>query len=215
MQFIDQLSFLIIEKKLNKLYSRKFKKFGAHPKSVFWKNKFTQDYRLQLIINLLIKLDNLKNTKISDIGCGYGRLLQKMIENNLLETSIYYGVDINEDFISFCKSKYNYKNVNFQKNTISPCDVDFTVMSGTYNLCTLDNLVVWEKYIYKCLSENWKKTKNSMIFNLLEKKDRVIDGGLYYSNINWIKKLCEENFGTTCISKSNLLPHDILVVVKR
>ena len=54
-----------------------------------------------------------------------------------------------------------------------------------------------------------------MIFNLLEKNERVISGGLYYSNTNWIKKFSDINLGETKITKSNLLPDDILIIVRR
>ena len=63
--------------------------------------------------------------------------------------------------------------------------------------------------------KNWLKTKRAMIFNLLVRKQKGIYGGLYYSNEQWIKKYCEISFGKTKISKSNLLPDDMLIVVQR
>ena len=215
MSIINKLNFSLIEKRLKTAYSNKFKEFGVSPKSVFWKNGFTQDLRLELIIKILLEFKNLNNNKISDVGCGYGRLLEKLRSHKLLNLNIYYGIDINQDFINFCQSKFKTKNVIFKKGTLPPCDVDFTIMSGTYNLCTLNNIEVWEKYLCSCLSKNWQKTKKAMIFNLLEKKTRVISGGLYYSNKNWIKNYCEINFGETKITKSNLLPNDILILVRR
>ena len=215
MSLIDKLSFSIIEKRLKKAYSNKFKEFGISPKSVFWKNRFTQDLRLELIIKLLLQFKSLYNIKISDVGCGYGRLLEKLHDYKILEINEYYGIDINQDFISLCQSKFKNKNIIFKKATTPPCKVDFTIMSGTYNLCTFNNIEIWEKYLCSCLSKNWKKTKKAMIFNLLEKNERVISGGLYYSNTNWIKQFCEKNFGETEITKSNLLPDDILIIVRR
>ena len=61
MSLINKLNFSIIEKRLKTAYSNKFKEFGINPKSVFWKNSFTQDLRLELIINILLKFNNLNN----------------------------------------------------------------------------------------------------------------------------------------------------------
>ena len=108
-----------------------------------------------------------------------------------------------------------YKNVFFHIASSPRESVDFTVMSGTYNLCTLNNVNTWEDYLTNCLSKNWLKTKRAMIFNLLVRKQKGVYGGLYYSNEQWIKKYCEISFGKTKISKSNLLPDDILIVVQR
>ncbi len=215
MSLINKFIFSIIEKRLKSAYSNKFKQFGISPKSVFWKNGFTQDLRLELIIKVLLEFNSLNNNIISDVGCGYGRLLEKLICHKLLDLNMYYGIDINQDFIKFCQSKFKGKNIIFKKAITPPCDVDYTIMSGTYNLCTLDNIEIWEKYLCSCLSRNWRKTKKAMIFNLLEKNLRVISGGLYYSNKNWIKNYCEVNFGETKITKSNLLPNDILILVRR
>ncbi len=215
MSIIKKLNFSIIEKRLKIAYSNKFKEFGISPKSVFWKNGFTQDLRLELIIKILLEFNNLKNNIISDVGCGYGRLLEKLNSHKLLNFNIYYGIDINQDFINFCQSKFKRENIIFKKDTSPPCDVDFTVMSGTYNLCTFDNLGVWENYLIDCLSKNWLKTRRAMIFNLLIRKEKCISGGLYYSSDKWIKKLCETSFGKTKISRSHLLPDDLLIIVQR
>ena len=51
MSIIKKLNFSIIEKRLKTAYSNKFKEFGISPKSVFWKNGFTQDLRLELIMS--------------------------------------------------------------------------------------------------------------------------------------------------------------------
>ncbi len=215
MSLLEKLNFYVIENRIKTAYSNRFKKFGATPKGVFWKNNFTQDLRLDLIINII---DNYKlkyNPVICDIGCGYGRLYEKLVSQLLCERFYYFGLDINDQCITYCKSNFSAKNAVFLNNSSAKNLADFTVMSGTFNLCTFNSIIVWEKYLCAKLKLNWKYTKKAMIFNLLHKNKKQILNGLYYSNKNWIKKFCEVNFGKTDIIKSNLLPDDILVKVIR
>ena len=52
------------------------------------------------------------------------------------------------------------------------------------------------------------------IKNLLHQNEKKINQGLYYTNKNWIKDICEKKFGQTEIIFSSILPDDILVIVK-
>ena len=87
-------------------------------------------------------------------------------------------------------------------------------MSGTFNLSVTDDIKTWEKYILKNLTSIWKQTNTVMTFNLLNQNERKIKQGLYYTNKNWIKDICEQNFGKTEIIFSSILPDDILIIVK-
>ena len=87
-------------------------------------------------------------------------------------------------------------------------------MSGTFNLSVTDNINIWEKYILKNLTNIWKQTNKIMAFNMLHKNEKKILQGLYYTNKNWIKNICEQNFGETEIIFSSILKEDILIIVK-
>ncbi len=215
MSLLEKLNFCIIENRIKRSYSNRFKKFGATAKGVFWKNNFTQDLRLDLIINAIDSYKVKYNPVICDIGCGYGRLYKKLQSQLLWENFHYFGLDINEQFINYCKSNFSAKNAIFLNKSSAKSFSDFTVMSGTFNLCTFDNIIVWESYLCANLKLNWKYTKKAMIFNLLHKNKKQILNGLYYSDKHWIKKFCEINFGQTDIIKSTMLPEDILVKVSR
>ena len=92
--------------------------------------------------------------------------------------------------------------------------VDFSIMSGTFNLSVTDDIKIWEKYILKNLTNIWKRTNKIMAFNLLHQNEKKVNQGLYYTDKNWIKDICEERFGQTEIIFSSILPDDILVIVK-
>jgi len=214
MNFFDELSFSYLEYKINNSYTNRLMKYGNSPQGLFWKNSFTQIHRFELIITALNKYSDLKKFTICDIGCGYGKFLE-FLRNKLKKSTFQYqGCDLNNKLIDYCTKNYSNKNYQFYKTSSPKGIVDFSVMSGTFNLSVTDDIKIWEKYILKNLTSIWKKTNKIMAFNLLNQNERKIKQGLYYTNKNWIKDICEQNFGKTEIIFSSILPDDILIIVK-
>jgi len=214
MNFFDELSFSYLEYKINNSYTNRLIKYGNSPQGLFWKNSFTQIHRFELIITALNKYSNLKKFTICDIGCGYGKFFE-FLRNKLKKSTFQYqGCDLNNKLIDYCTKNYSDKNCKFYKKSSPKGIVDFSVMSGTFNLSVTNDIKIWEKYILKNLTSIWKQTNKIMAFNLLNQNERKIEQGLYYTNKNWIKDICEQNFGKTEIIFSSILPDDILIIVK-
>tara|TARA_X000000950_G_C13809330_1_gene616935 strand:+ start:171 stop:818 length:648 start_codon:yes stop_codon:yes gene_type:complete len=212
--FFDELSFSYLEYKINNSYTNRLLKYGNSPEGLFWKNSFTQIHRFELIITALNRYYNLKKFTICDIGCGYGKLFEFLTDKLNKSTFQYQGCDLNGKLIDHCTKRFMNKNCKFYKNSLPKGIVDFSVMSGTFNLSVTDDIKIWEKYILKNLTNIWKRTNKIMTFNLLHQNEKKINQGLYYTNKNWIKNICEQRFGQTEIIFSSILPDDILVIVK-
>ena len=87
-------------------------------------------------------------------------------------------------------------------------------MSGTYNLSMTRDVLEWEEYVFKCLSECWKLTSNAMIFNLqVSDKQRVSDSNIYFAEASRVIDRCVAVFGPTRTTKSEDLPNDITFTV--
>ena len=214
MTFFDELSFSYLEYKINNSYTNRLIQYGNSPQGLFWKNSFTQIHRFELIITAISNYYDLKKFTICDIGCGYGKFLEFLRSELNKSTFKYQGCDLNNKLIKHCTKNYSDNNCKFYKKSLPKGLVDFSVMSGTFNLSVTDDIEIWEKYILKNLVNIWKQTNNIMAFNLLHKKEKEINQGLYYTNKNWIKNICEQNFGETEIIFSPILKEDILIIVK-
>jgi len=215
MTFIKNLIFKFLNHRIYKIYNKRFLKYHNTPKGVFWNSKLSQDLRLNIILDKILDNSKFDPFTIADIGCGYGRLFEIIKERNLENRIRYSGFDINKNFISFCKNNKDFENVEFAINASPFKKTDYIVMSGTYNLTPTNNISLWEDYIIKNLTGNWKFVKKAMIFNCLIKEKKEINKSLYYSELSWIKKICEENFCHPIIIKHKILKGDITIILNR
>ena len=215
MLFIKNLIYKFLNNQISNIYTKRFNKYQNTPKGVFWNNKLSQDLRLNIILDKIVS--NLKNNKfsIADVGCGYGRLYEIIKERNLDKIIEYNGFDINQEFINFCKNKKEFENGQFTVSSFPLKKADYVIMSGTYNLTPTNNINLWENYIIKNLKSNWNVVGKGMIFNCLIKERRIIDKTLYYSELSWIKKMCEENFCNPEVIRHNLLKEDITIIIEK
>ena len=215
MSLIKNLIFKFLNQRIYKIYNKRFLKYDNTPKGVFWNSKLSQDLRLNIILDKILNNSKFDTFTIADIGCGYGRLFEIIKERNLENRIRYYGFDINKNFISFCKTNRKIKNGNFYVDSQPHQNFDYIIMSGTYNLTPTNNLKLFEEYLKQNLKSNWNKVGKAMIFNCLINRERMIKNKLYYTEISWIKKFCEENFNKPVIYKHKLLEEDITIFIQK
>ena len=215
MTFLKILIYKLLNKQISNIYNKRFDNFNNTPKGVFWNSKLSQDLRLNIILDKILQNSKSNEFSIADIGCGYGRLYEIIKERKLDENVRYHGFDINQKLISFCKNNKNFENIKFSISAFPFKNTDYIVMSGTYNLTPTNNIPLWEDYIIKNLTSNWKLVKKAMIFNCLIKEKKEINKSLYYTELSWIKRICENKFGKIQIFKNQLLKDDITVVIKK
>ena len=215
MTFIKSLIYKLLNKQISNIYNKRFDNFNNTPKGVFWNSKLSQDLRLNIILDKILQNAKSDEFSIADIGCGYGRLYEIIRERKLDGKVQYHGFDINQKIISFCKNNIDFENIKFSISAFPSNETDYVVMSGTYNLTPTNNISLWEDYIIKNLTSNWKLVQKAMIFNCLIKEKRKIEKKLYYTELSWIQKKCERNFCDPEVIKHNLLKDDITIILKK
>ena len=215
MNFIKTLIYKLLNKQISNIYNKRFNNYNNTPKGELWNSKLSQDLRLNIILDKILKIAKSEEFSIANVGCGYGRLYEVIKERNLDGKVQYYGFDINQKLINFCKNNKDFKNVEFAISALPFKKTDYVVMSGTYNLTPTNNILLWEDYIIKNLTSNWKLVEKAMIFNCLIKEKKEINKALYYTELSWIKRVCENNFGKIQIFKNQLLKDDVTIVIKK
>ena len=190
---IENIIFSFLNYQINNLYKNNFKKFGESHESVFWNSQFNQLKRYEEILTILIKKEGIKNKiEISDVGCGYGALYTFLNKEFKFKNIKYSGIDINKQFIDYCKKKFE-KELFYCSST--PLEiVDYCIMSGTYNLTKIKNVNLWENYVYKNLVQCLKKVRKGLIFNLQFSKTSKIYNNIFYCDPIKIRKLFDHEF---------------------
>ena len=207
-----------LEAEINTEYSRRFRKFGATSKGVFWISTERQETRFDLILKEIQKISPKKAIlDIADIGCGYGSFADYLSKKLNKSEFRYEGLDINEELIEHChRTFFLEKNLTFAVDGKPSSDKDFVIMSGTYNLATTKNVSVWEQYLFSCLSECWAYAKSAMIFNLQTSKTRKITSqNIYYAKTSDIIDFCVAKLGPTRITRDTSLENDVTFTIVR
>ncbi len=183
--------FKFINKNLIKVYKKNIKRFGFSPTALFWNSKFSQESRFKVLEFLIKKFSNIEGLRIADIGCGFGDLYE-YLKTKRKQSFQYRGYDINPEMINYCKNKYNPDL--FFISTFPETECDLSIISGTYNYVTINDIYLWEKYLIFNLKECFKRSKIGVIFNLQVSSETKIINNIYYTNLNSMTKLLEKNF---------------------
>ena len=197
-------------------YEARFKKYGATPKGSYWINTTRQNLRFQILLQETTKLQKQGPFSIGDIGCGYGALAHYISKTPHAKSVSYYGYDISGTLISYCKHSSKLDWATFKKGSRPHMEMDFCVMSGTYNMSASQKVDEWEDYIFKNLSECWLRTKKAIVFNLqIDDEARISSENIFYGNKASILHRCNLNFGPTSSTGHASLPQDTTFVIHR
>jgi SAM-dependent methyltransferase len=197
-------------------FNKRFNKYGANPKGSYWLNAERQNLRFEIMFKEIIKLGTKKAFSVGDIGCGYGALLQFIMEKYSNDKIHYYGYDISKELIDYCRKNYCQTGATFSVGSKPQKSLDFCLISGTFNLSATKIYSDWENYIFRNLTSCWQQTQTALIFNLQTcNKPYISHGNIFYGNKHAIARRCGVLFGPTSFTSHSQLPHDTTFVIKR
>ena len=202
------------EKVLSEIYFERFSKYGPKPEGSFWASKIRQYSRFKIIFDEVCKINKTGNIELSDVGCGYGALVDYIKFCNLSRRVQYSGYDISEGLIKNCKIEFSEDWTDFSVGAYPSQIRPFCVMSGTYNMSATTDIVQWETYVRNSLMKCWQKTSRAMIFNLqIAKKTKITKEMIFYAERTRILDFCLSSFGPTKLVAHKDLPNDVTFVV--
>lgn len=204
------------EERVSREFNSRFLKYGAQPKSSLWFSKERQILRFDLIISFMKKNGADKHFTVSDIGCGYGGFLERLMVNLKHQEFSYCGFDIAKNPIEYCNKNFVQKDAKFYCRSLPIQMADYSVMSGTFNYAPDLSVNDWKNYLFEKLTSIWNFTQRSMIFNLMISNEaKITSQDISYIEKETVFNFCQKYFGHTQHYYSPKLPKEITFCVSR
>lgn len=183
-------------------YSDKVTRFGATPRGVDWNSEEGQRLRFERLLATLG--DGVKTISINDYGCGYGSLLDLLIERGVRFR--YTGYDVSEPMVRAARKRHGHRADARFVSRHSDLDLaDFTVASGIFNVRLGQSDDAWRTYVLETIDDMVALSDRGIAFNALTcHSDRShMRGDLYYADPAFLVNHC-----LTRYSRNVALDHD-------
>ena len=163
-------------------YTERIESCGPTAKGVFWKNEYWQHRRYKILEKIFDEVAQRGGVTIHDFGCGYGALFDYLSERPVMLDSRYIGTDMCQKMIDAANNRFFDRRATFTRGTMAKEVVDYTIVSGTYNMHINAAPEEWMKYIHGSLKQLWKFTRRGLAFNMLGNATNEKYTGLYYGD---------------------------------
>jgi len=180
-----------------KIYNDSLMKYGYNAKALGWING-----RQKVRFSALTKIGNLQNSKILDVGCGFGDLYNFLKRKKIVFS--YSGLDLNENFLQFAVKHIKNKNAKFSLFDLREDNIagqyDWVISSGVFNHKKTTDY----KFIAKSLAKMFHSCKKGVAVDFISSYVDFMNKDIFYSNPEVIFKICKS------MTKRLTLRHDYM-----
>ena len=218
-----------IDARINRAYARSLTRHGPTPQGVFWNSTKTQKARFAAL-TAAIRAHHariLENGRpqtgqheptppvIADIGCGYGALLDYIDTQPALAGWGYRGIDVTPAMVEACTQRFPERAACFTTGKAPPAAVDYCLVSGTFNLCLINDADRWQRYILESLTPCWHASRRGIALNLLCADKALIRNNIYYASRDGIIAALQQRFGAVSWHPTRQVKHDVTFLITR
>lgn len=128
-----------------KAFSERFQRYKDNGSKVFWNNQDNQFSRFEE----LLKIGDINNSSILDIGCGYGDLLTYLERVNITPSD-YLGIDLSPKIINIAQQQHpsnKFLVFNILNQESEPSSWDYCLGSGIFAL----KIQNWSRHVLSVL----------------------------------------------------------------
>lgn len=185
--------------RLAEAYDELVDRFGADAKASQWRDRESQDRRL----NVLVADLDLGDSSILDFGCGTGRLVDILLGQGL-DSFSYTGIDFSAKAVDLARLNHpGHQFIHGSQEELHGLDsFDYVLVSGTFNNLIPDH---WS-WMTSTLTQLYAVAKKVLAFNNLSRYVDYMDPGLYYADPSEVLAFCK---GT--LSPMVRIEHDYLI----
>ena len=173
---------------IESFYDECIRVHGAVATGVNWKSEEQQKVRFEYLLRLV--KDDFSTSSVAEIGCGYGALYQYARDTNR-SFHAYHGYDISDEMINAANDAIgDRKNVILTKGSVISSAVDYSFVSGVFNVRLKQDEKKWLNMIEKTLDNMNDMSKKGFAFNLMTDVVDWKDDNLFYASPTYFFDLC-------------------------
>ena len=197
--------------RINQGYLDTFKKFGDSAAAVQIPRD-NQSVRFESVVRFLQDSDQ-QVLSIADFGCGLGHL-NEYLKKNFKGNFHYTGIDINQDFLDYNKSKQTEANfLEREEFFSSPDNYDIITSVGTFNGLYEDDSLKHKEFVYSEIAELWRKTRISLHINFMSTVVDFVQVGAYHQDVGELYDFVCRNISRKLLVDSLYLPYEFSIII--
>ena len=174
-------------------YNGKLAEYGDSPRGVDWNGEESQTVRFAQLCKIIDP--GTPNFSLSDLGCGYGALLDYLRDKHAHCT--YLGIDISHEMIKAAEKRHAAANQARFITSATPDQVtDYSVASGIFNVRLERSDKEWFDYLESTLDVLDRASSSGFAFNCLTSysdQERKNDH-LYYADPCRLFDVCKRRY---------------------
>lgn len=194
---------------IRQIYGAAVVSHGPNHSGVGWSSRKGQMVRLHALLKIFDG-EARPDVRVADLGCGYGVLWPLLSALEQPRISRYLGLDISPDMLNLARQQYGRDaRVKFQQASLPSEDVDYGLVSGTFNLMRDADPDQWRLYVEFSLSEFSSCCRSGLAFNLLRQREGRQFRHMYYADpLEWLDfatRIANARGGTASVDTSYLV----------
>ena len=175
-------------------YSERVEEHGTTALAAGWRDTETQFLRFDQLFKIIDQNDD--GFSLSDLGCGYGALLDCMPEKLKNRLQAYHGYDISPKMVEAAREKFSaHESYQFHNSAELEEKTDYVVASGIFNHHFDAEPDAWKDHILKTLEHMYANALKGVAFNIMTTYVDFQEGYIYYSDPAEMLKDCLDRFG--------------------
>lgn len=162
------------------LYRDGLLEHGPQPRSVGWRDPDSHRLRFERLALLLA--DERDPVSVADWGCGYGALFGFLDSRRAPPLAAYAGYDLSAEMVEAARGLVPDRRASFVVGGELDRDVDYTFVSGTFNVRLEATVETWERYVRETLRALAARSRKGLAFNLLTSHVDWREDHLHYAD---------------------------------
>ena len=186
------MTFEGIVARVEEYYAGKLREHGRTARGVDWNSQQSQALRFSQLLRIC---DGREPFSINDYGCGYGALVDYLIEQRFSFT--YYGYDISSHMIDQARQAHGGRTqCAFTTDESSMSVADYSVASGVFNVRLETPEEEWIAYVRAILERLAALSRRGFAFNMLTRHSDVDrrEARLFYADPVDTFEYCRSRF---------------------